>query len=159
MSTSLPLADASVAERENWIIDQALTLLDQRLFQRDPALQNPLDVRRYLKLKLAGEVNEVFAVVFLVNQHRTIAFEPLFTGTVDSASVYPRVVLMRALERNAAAVILCHNHPSGQTTPSAADRALTARLREVLAHVDVRVLDHFVVGEGDPFSFAEAGLL
>ena len=107
----------------------------------------------------AGGANEVFAAVFLDNRHRVIAFEELFHGTVDGASVHPRVVARRALVHNAAALIACHNHPSGVAEPSRADRAITARLRDALALVDVRLLDHFVVGDGEVVSFAERGWL
>ncbi|HBO5495372.1 TPA: type II secretion system major pseudopilin GspG [Pseudomonas aeruginosa] len=110
-------------------------------------------------LKVLAEPNEIFAVVFLDNQHQVLAFEPLFKGTVDQTSVYPRVVVQRALALNASALILAHQHPSGNTEPSAADRAITERLKSALATVDVRVLDHFIVGKGSPYSFAEAGLL
>jgi DNA repair protein RadC len=156
-----PLVSAvpTVAEREAWIIHEAIALLERRVFQRGPSLLDPRDVRQFLKLKLAGEGNEVFAVIFLDSKHRVLAFEALFTGTIDAASVYPRVVLKRAIEWNASSLILTHNHPSGCTQPSSADRALTTRLRDVLALVDIRVLDHFVVGQGEPFSFAESGLL
>jgi DNA repair protein RadC len=100
----------------------------------------------------------VFAVMFLDNQHRLIAFEELFFGTIDSASVYPREVLKAALKVNAAALIFAHNHPSGDATPSQADKQITQRLKEALALVDIRVLDHIVVGDS-AISFAERGLL
>lgn len=166
MSKSLAVNEAltapalsSQSAHDDWIIDQAIALLEKRLFQRGPFLDSPSEVRKFLKLKLAGESNEVFAAIFLDGRHRVIAFEVLFRGTINSTEVHPRVVLMRAIERNAAAVIFTHNHPSGLTEPSHADRHLTTRLREVLALVDIRVLDHIIVGEGEPFSFAEAGLL
>ena len=108
---------------------------------------------------MRGRANEVFAAVFLDNRHRVIAFEELFHGTVDGASVHPRVVARRALAHNAAALIACHNHPSGVAEPSLADRAITGRLRDALALVDVRLLDHFVVGDGEVVSFAERGWL
>ena len=116
-------------------------------------------VRDYLRMKLVVEPNEVFAVVFLDSQHQVLAYEPLFKGTVDQTSVYPRVVVQRALALNASALILAHQHPSGVTEPSAADRALTDRLQTALALVDIRVVDHFVIGKGTPYSFAESGLL
>lgn len=147
------------AQHEDWIIRQAIALLENRVFKAGPALGSPAAVRDYLRLKLVAEPNEIFAVVFLDNQHQVLAFEPLFKGTVDQTSVYPRVVVQRALALNAAALILAHQHPSGITEPSAADRAITERLKSALATVDVRVLDHFIVGKGNPYSFAEAGLL
>ncbi|MFZ2290482.1 MAG: DNA repair protein RadC [Halopseudomonas yangmingensis] len=127
--------------------------------RRGDALTSPGAVRRYLRSRLASLPHEVFACLFLDNQHRVIAFEELFRGTLDSASVYPREVLKRALAHNAAALILTHNHPSGVSEPSQADLHLTRRLRESLALVDIRVLDHLVIGDGEPVSFAERGLL
>ena len=127
--------------------------------QRGDALGNPDDTRRFLSAKLRDRQHEVFACLLLDNRHRVIAFEELFRGTIDAASVYPREVVKLALARNAAAVILAHNHPSGVAEPSAADRSLTNRLRDALSLVDIRLLDHFVVGDGEPVSFAERGLL
>jgi DNA repair protein RadC len=147
------------AQHEDWIIRQAISLLEHRLFKAGSCLNSPAAVRDYLRLKLVAEPNEVFAAVFMDSQHKVLAYEPLFKGTVDQTSVYPRVVIQRALALNASALILAHQHPSGVTEPSAADRALTDRLKAALAMVDVRVLDHFIVGEGTPYSFAEAGLL
>ena len=122
-------------------------------------MESPAAVRDYLRLKLVAEPNEILAVVFLNSQHQVLAFEPLFKGTVDQTPVYPRVLVQRALALNASALILAHQHPSGKTEPSAADRAITERLTSALATIDVRVLDHFIVGKGSPYSFAEAGLL
>ncbi|MCK9986225.1 MAG: DNA repair protein RadC [Azoarcus sp.] len=147
------------AQHEDWIIQQAIILLEKRVFKAGPALGSPAAVRDYLRMKLVVEPNEVFAVVFLDSQHQVLAYEPLFKGTVDQTSVYPRVVVQRALALNASALILAHQHPSGVTEPSAADRALTDRLKAALAMVDIRVVDHFIVGKGAPYSFAEAGLL
>lgn len=122
-------------------------------------LTSPDLVRRYLVAQLRHLNHEVFAVLFLDNQHRLRAFEELFQGTIDGASVYPREVVKRALTHNAAAVILAHNHPSGVAEPSQADRRITTRLREALDLVAVRVLDHMVVGDGEVVSFAERGWL
>ena len=149
----------TAAQHEDWIIRQAITLLEQRIFKAGPMLNSPAAVRDYLHLKLVAEPNEVFAVVFLNSQHQVLAYEPMFKGTVDQTSVYPRVLVQRALALNASAVILAHQHPSGMTVPSAADQALTDRLKAALAMVDVRVVDHFIVGKGTPYSFAESGLL
>ena len=113
----------------------------------------------YLKLHLAQQEHEVFGVIFLDAKHRVLAFEVLFHGSIDGASVYPRQVVKRSLAHNAAAAIFVHNHPSGCTEPSQADRVLTARLKEALALIEVRVLDHFIVGEGHPLSLAEYGWL
>jgi DNA repair protein RadC len=97
--------------------------------------------------------------LFLDNQHRVIQFEELFIGTLDSASVYPREVIKRALQHNAAAVIFAHNHPSGVVEPSPADKQLTIKLKQALALLDISVLDHFIIGDGQPYSFAEHGLI
>lgn len=131
----------------------------QEEIQRGDVLSSPRAVRDYLKLLLAGRGQEVFMVLFLDTQHRVIAFEELFHGTLSQTSVYPREVVKRALAHNAAAVILAHNHPSGVTEPSQADQLLTSALKQALALVDVTVLDHFVVAAGQTLSFAERGLL
>ncbi|CAB3647751.1 RadC family protein [Achromobacter pestifer] len=165
MSTSLAtLGGASsfnpaAIAQDDWIISRAIEILERRVFQHGPKLQAPSDVRDFLRMKLSAEPNEVFSVVFMDTQHRVLAYEVLFQGTIDSASVHPRVVLKRALDLRAAALVLCHNHPSGNTTPSEADRRLTQVMKDLLFQVDVRVLDHFIVGEGTPYSFAESGLL
>jgi len=126
---------------------------------RGDALTSPDDTRRYLTARLRGHANEVFACLFLDNRHRVISFEELFHGTINGASVHPRQVVRRALGHNAAALILAHNHPSGVAEPSQADLHLTRRLSEALALIDVRVLDHIVVGDGETVSLAERGLL
>ncbi|WP_462380586.1 RadC family protein [Pseudomonas sp. Marseille-QA0892] len=125
--------------------------------RRDSALESPQAVRDYLKAQLRHEPHEVFGCLFLDSKHRVLAFEVLFRGTIDSASVYPRQVVKRALSHNAAALILTHNHPSGVSEPSQADRVLTQRLKDALGLIDVRVLDHFIVGDGEPLSMAELG--
>lgn len=127
--------------------------------QRGAPLTDPAATRRYLVARLRDRPQEVFCCLYLDNRHRVIAFEELFQGTLDGASVHPREVLRKVLAHNAAAVIFAHNHPSGVAEPSDADRRLTQRLKESLALVDVRVLDHFVVGDGEAASFAERGLL
>ena len=127
--------------------------------RRDGALTSPNHTRRYLEARLRGRRNEVFVAVFLDNRHQPIAYEELFRGTVDGASVHPRVVVRRALAHNAAALVVAHGHPSGVAEPSPTDRAITARLRDALALVDVRLLDHFVVDDGECVSFAERGWL
>ena len=114
---------------------------------------------QYLQLHLGGRPHEVFAVLFLDAQHRLIALEELFRGTLTQTSVYPREVVVRALHHHAAAVVLAHNHPSGDVTPSRADEMLTRTLQGALALVDVRVLDHVVVGAGGTLSMAQKGLL
>ncbi len=140
------------------VLEMARRHLAERL-QRDDALCSPDDTRRYLSAQLRDLRHEVFACLFLDTRHRVIRFEPLFNGTIDGASVYPREVVRRALDCNAAAVILAHNHPSGVAEPSQADLAITRRLREALGLVDIRVLDHIVIGDGETVSLAERGLL
>jgi DNA repair protein RadC len=123
------------------------------------ALSKPDETRNYLRLRLADYRNEVFGSLFLDNRHRIIAVRELFQGTIDGASVHPRVVVQQAMEVNAAAMVFFHNHPSGIAEPSRADEMLTRRLTDALALVDVRVLDHFVISAGESVSFAERGLL
>jgi len=125
--------------------------------ERGALLSDPHAAGRYFAQRLRGRPHEVFAVLFLDTRHRAIAFEELFQGTIDGAQVHPREVVRRALSLNAAAAICGHNHPSGNPEPSAADRTITARLKESLALVDVRLLDHIVVGDGTPVSLAARG--
>ena len=129
------------------------------ILQRGSALTSPEITRAYLSAQLRGYSYEVFACLFLDNQHRVIALEELFRGTIDGASVYPREVAKRALFHHSAAVIFAHNHPSGINEPSQADRHITDKLRQALGLFDIRVLDHFIIGDGDPYSFAEHGLI
>jgi len=129
------------------------------LMQMGPALANPRATREFLRARLRDLDHELFCCLFLDNRHRVICFDEVFRGTIDGASVHPREVVKLALSRNAAAVILAHNHPSGVAEPSQADELITTRLREALALVDIRVLDHIVVGDGACVSFAERGLL
>ncbi len=126
---------------------------------RGDALTSPDATRRFLSARLRDYAHEVFACLFLDTRHRVIAFEELFRGTLDGASVYPREVVRRSLDHHAAAVIFAHNHPSGIAEPSRADRSLTRRLQEALTLIDIRVLDHLVIGDGDITSFAEQGWL
>ncbi len=127
--------------------------------QRGDILDSPQATREYLCLKLGHLSYEVFACLFLDNQHQIIRFEEMFRGTIDGANVYPRDIVKRVLELNAKAVIFAHNHPSGIAEPSQADRALTERLQRALDLLEIRVLDHFIIGDGQPVSFAELGLL
>jgi len=131
----------------------------QEILQRGNALTSPDITRAYLSAQLRGYTYEVFACLFLDNQHRVIQFEELFRGTIDGASVYPREIAKRALHHNAAAIIFAHNHPSGIAEPSQADQHITDKLKQALALFDIRVLDHFIIGDGLPYSFAEHGLL
>ncbi len=125
--------------------------------ERGEAMTDPALAGRYFAQRLRHFGHEVFAALFLDTRHRALGFEELFRGSIDGAEVHPREVVRRALAHNAAAVIIGHNHPSGCPDPSAADRALTARLKQALALVDVRLLDHFVVGDGNPVSLAARG--
>jgi len=144
------------------LIADAIKALRKRLHCRGAALTSPHEVRDLIRLSIAGCINEVFCVMFLRTDHSLIAQEELFQGTIDGASVYPRVIAQRALTLNAAAVILYHNHPSGNAEPSQADKALTSRICDALKLIDIRVLDHLIVG-GDVDmqieSFAERGLI
>lgn len=127
--------------------------------ERGDALTDPHATRAFLQSRLRHRQREVFACLFLDNRHRVLRFEELFEGTIDAAAVYPREVVRRALAHNAAAVIAAHNHPSGVAEPSRADEQITRRLRDALGLVDIRLLDHFIIGDGDPVSFAERGLM
>lgn len=158
------VADASGKYRsrrpltEEQIIKAASVLLSKAI-HRGSALTSPEITRAYLNAQLRGLEHEVFACLYLDNQHRVIEYEELFRGTIDSASVYPREVAKRCLKLNAAAVILAHNHPSGANEPSLPDIKITRKLIEALGLVGVRVLDHFIVGDGKPFSFVEHGMI
>jgi DNA repair protein RadC len=126
---------------------------------RSDVLSSPGKTRRFLRYHLQEQRREVFCCLFLDSQNALIRCEDLFWGTLDGAAVYPREVVARALQLGAAAVILAHNHPSGVAEPSQADRRITQRIQAALALVDIRVLDHLIVGRGEPYSFAEGGLL
>ncbi|WP_338524322.1 DNA repair protein RadC [Pseudomonas batumici] len=164
MSSNRALNDTQAPEtqspaQEDLLIERAMQILDRRLFTRGPKLESPSEVRDFLKLKLAGMDHEVFCVIFLDIKHQVLAFEMMFHGDIGHTSVHPRQVIKRAIANNASAVIAAHNHPSGCTTPSNADRELTRRLREALALIDVRLLDHIIVGAGDPLSMSDYGLM
>ncbi|GAB3369628.1 DNA repair protein RadC [Spongiibacter taiwanensis] len=126
---------------------------------RDVVLSSAAATRQFLQAQLRGESREVFAAIFLDSQHQLITYEPLFFGTLDAAAVYPREVVSRALALNAAALIIAHNHPSGVAEPSDADRRITARIRDALALLDIRLLDHCIVAGREVVSLAERGLL
>jgi DNA repair protein RadC len=142
------------------LLAAALELSHRRLgadLERGIAMDDPMAAGRYFAQGLRGLRREVFAVLFLDTRHRALAFEEMFRGTLDGAEVHPREVVRRALAHNAAALIVGHNHPSGNPEPSAADRALTARLKQALSLVDLRLLDHFVIADGPPVSLAARG--
>ena len=140
------------------VLELARRALAEQLRER-AALDSPQAVKDYLQLQLASKKHECFAVLFLDNQHKLLALEEMFRGTLAQTSVYPREVVLRALHHHAAAVVLAHNHPSGTVQPSRADEALTQALKAALALVDVRVLDHVIVAQGQTLSMAEKGLI
>ena len=140
------------------ILEAARQVIEQKM-QRGAEFTSPVVVKDYLRAKLAGFEHEVFAVLFLDTRHRLIDYVEMFRGTIDAAEVHPREVVKQALRLNAAAVIVSHNHPSGNSEPSAADKAMTSQLRQALALVDIRTLDHVIVAGTRTTSFAERGLL
>ena len=154
-SRELGLGPAKFAQLQA-VLEMGRRHLAERM-RKKPALENPQAVRDYLKSMLRHEPHEVFGCLFLDSKHQVLTFEALFRGSIDNTSVHPREVVKRSLANNAAAVILCHNHPSGNSDPSQADQLLTKRLQKALDLIDVRVLDHFIVGEGEPLSMAECG--
>jgi DNA repair protein RadC len=156
--TSGWVTPAGVAVSDEELVDGALKILSGQVARGD-VLESPATTRRYLALRFANLEHEVFCCLFLDNRHRVIACDELFRGTVDGASVHPREVVKQALARNAAAVILAHNHPSGVAEPSQADELITLRLKDALGVVDIRVLDHLVVAGSNVVSLAERGLL
>ena len=152
---SLTPASLSKTEKSS-LIKLALTVLSLR-YRPGRKFDSPEDIQGFLRLKLTGRRNEVFGIIYLDTRHRLIEIAELFQGTVDGAAVYPRVVVQQALEKNAAAVVLYHNHPSNVAEPSEADRTITLKLSRALALIDVRLLDHMVVTDGAFVSLAERG--
>lgn len=150
------VSDVLATYDEATIIQRACMILDARL-RRGEVIADPAAAGLFCKLKLQGKPYEVFACLFLNSRHEMIAWKELFRGTIDGAEVHPREIAREAIACNAAAVILAHNHPSGNPEPSAADRAVTARAKQTLALIDVRLLDHFVIGTGEPVSLAAKG--
>ncbi|MBF0255814.1 MAG: DNA repair protein RadC [Gammaproteobacteria bacterium] len=153
----LGLGDAKFCQLQA-VIEMSRRHLQETL-QRGDALESPDAVRRYLQTQLRDAPSEIFAALFLDSRHRVIRYEELFYGTIDGASVHPREVVRKALAYNAAALIVAHNHPSGVAEPSQSDRNITQRLRQALELVDVRLLDHMIVGDGEVRSLAELGYL
>lgn len=151
LTTRFLLSEAEILATAEAIIE--------RRFRREARLQSAADTVRFLRAKLVTQEHEQFGCLFLDNRHRVMAWEVLFHGTIDACSVYPRTVVKRALQHNCAAVILAHQHPSGEPEPSRADEQITRRLEEALALIDVRLLDHIVIGATASVSFAERGLL
>ena len=154
---TLKIATLNDGEKQS-LMELALAVL-QDLHRPGLELPSPNSTRDYLRVLLADRKAEVFGCMYLDNRHRVIETAELFQGTIDGAAVYPRVVVQQALTLNAAAVMFFHNHPSGVAEPSHADEAITQRLKDALALVDIRVLDHFIVTAGESLSFAERGLL
>ncbi|EAW4436634.1 DNA repair protein RadC [Salmonella enterica] len=159
MEQQLPLFAATLPLAAQQTIREALTLLEHQLREPGAAFTSTQAARDWLRLRMAGLEREEFMVLYLDNQHRLIAHETLFTGTINHTQVHPREVLKRALHFNAAAVILAHNHPSGDPAPSPEDQAITERLVQALALVGIRVPDHLIVGRNQVLSFAEHGWL
>lgn len=153
----LKTAQLNDSEKQSLVALAFAVLQEQH--QPGMLLPSPNQTREYLRLRLAGRKAEVFGCVFVDNRHCVIEATELFQGTIDGAAVYPRVVVQQALALNAAAILFFHNHPSGVAEPSHADEAITRRLKEALALVDIRVLDHLIVTAGESVSFAERGLL
>ena len=141
------------------VIAAAIRFMEERGQCRSQAFASPGDSKTYVQLRIGDREHEVFCVLFLNSKHKLLAADEMFRGTIDGASVYPREIVKRALSLNAAAAILGHNHPSGDVQPSEADKKITNRIKEVLALVDIRVLDHMIVAASDAFSFAEHGLI
>jgi len=139
------------------VIQMALTLLEKQMKQKPVSFNSTAETLQYLRLQLEQLEREVFMVLYLDTQHRLIASETTSLGTINATSVYPREIIKTALGHNAAAAVFAHNHPSGSAEPSSADRAVTERLIEALSLVDIRVLDHVVIGSGESISFAERG--
>lgn len=148
-----------LTDEDQSLINQAIRCLEKQYLVKSDIMTSPDATRAYLKLRLYALEYEVFSVLFLDNRHRVICYEELFRGTIDGASVHPREIVRRVIETNAAAVIFAHNHPSGVADPSPADLRLTQTLKNALSLIDVRVLDHIVIGDVDSVSFAERGLL
>ena len=144
---------------EAQIIKAAKAILKSRVAQLKNSVSSPNEVRDLLITYMSEYKNEVFTCVFMDNRHQVISMEELFHGTIDSASVYPRVIAQRALELNSAAIIIAHNHPSGIPTPSFTDEQITTKIKDTMSLLDIRLLDHFIVGGGNSFSFAEQGYL
>lgn len=149
----------ALSRTDRTLVAKAIRCLEAVYLTKGDCLTSPQATRDYLKLRLYGLPSEVFVCLFLDTRHRVIRYEELFKGTIDGASVHPCEVVRRVIEVNAAAVIFAHNHPSGVAEPSQADLRITQRLKEALALIEVRVLDHLIVGEGETTSLAERGLL
>jgi DNA repair protein RadC len=151
--------DAYNFDSKDEVIAAAIRFVEERAIYTSATLQSPRETKDLLRLRIGDREREIFCVLYLNSQHRLIDVDELFMGTIDGAAVYPREIAKAALARNAAAVILGHNHPSGTTEPSAADKRITERIVSSLGLLDIRVLDHVIVSTQDTFSFAEGGLM
>lgn len=154
-----PQRRAELSAEDQHRVAEAIKCLEAIYNVKGAVISSPQQAQDYLKLKLYGLPYEVFACILLDNRHRVIRYEELFRGTIDGASIHPREVLRLVMATNAAAVILAHNHPSGNAEPSQSDIRVTQRLKDALALVEVRVLDHHIIGDGEGVSLAERGLL
>lgn len=159
MAQQLPLFAATLSPAAQRTVRRALILLESQLREPGAAFTSTTAVRDWLRLQLAGQERELFMVLYLDNQHRLLTHETLFKGTISHTQVHPREVVKSALKHNAAAVVVAHNHPSGVAEASQADRQITARLKQALDLVDIRLADHLVVGGMEIISFAERGWL
>lgn len=148
-----------MTQEDKNIINNAIAILDKHVKENPFNISDSKDVIDYIRLKIELCEREVFGVIFLTTKHDIIAFQEMFLGTIDQSEVHPREIVKKALLLNAAAVILTHNHPSGNSKPSEADIRVTKKLKDALSLVDMRVLDHVVIGSGNYVSFAESGLL
>lgn len=153
-----PIINSLERPEEDCIIELALNILVAR-HSPGESLTSAEDTRNFLKLLLHCERNETFGCIYLTAQHKVIEHGTICTGTIDAATVYPRVVVQKCLEYNAAAVLFYHNHPSGNCTPSQADQQITRKLKDALSLIDIRVLDHMIVGGSDSSSMAELGMI
>lgn len=159
MSIHVDLVNQVLSDCERKVIDSAMNIMASKFRERDQFFNEPEMVKNYLRLRLGLEERELFITLFLDSQHRLIVDETLFMGTINAAGVFPRIVAQKALQYNAATLVLAHNHPSGIAEPSRADRNITERLTGALALFDIRLLDHFIVGYPEVISFAERGWL
>ena len=148
-----------MTQQEKETINQALAILKKYYKREDLHATNVKIVREYCQIKIAHLEHEVFAVLFLDTQHRLIEFHTMFRGTISHSAVYPREIIKTALATNAAAMILCHNHPSGEINPSEADKTITHKIQQAADLFEIRILDHIIVGLTKTYSFAEEGLI
>lgn len=144
--------------KEDKLINRAIKCLESRIAYVDDTIHSSTDVKTYLRLKLADQPNETFFVIFMNTAHGILSFEQLFNGSINEAPVYPRIIVKKALDYNASAVILAHNHPSGSCEPSNDDIQTTRKIREILGIIEVELLDHIIVTHSDCYSFTENGL-